>query len=152
MNIEDLKKIDSKKMYQTYDKWPEIAKDSFDNDFEKFDVKGIDHIVFSGMGGSGSIGDVISAILSKKDIHVSNVKGYLLPKTVDSKTLVIATSVSGNTSETLAILNSVKKTTAKAVGFSSGGKVEEYCKNNEIFNINLNDNLVDGDICDLPII
>ena len=28
----------------------------------------------------------------------------------------------------------------------------EYCKNNEIFNINLNDNLVDGDICDLPII
>ena len=62
MNIEDLKKIDSKKMYQTYDKWPEIAKDSFDNDFEKFDVKGIDHIVFSGMGGSGSIGDVISAI------------------------------------------------------------------------------------------
>ena len=28
----------------------------------------------------------------------------------------------------------------------------EYCKNNEIFNINLNDNLVDGEICELPII
>ena len=28
----------------------------------------------------------------------------------------------------------------------------EHCKNNEIFNINLNDNLVDGDVCDLPII
>mgnify|MGYP001002302222 CR=1 FL=1 len=53
----------------------------------------IDHIVFAGMGGSGSIGDTISAILSKKDIHVSNVKGYLLPKTVDSKTLVIVTEL-----------------------------------------------------------
>ena len=28
----------------------------------------------------------------------------------------------------------------------------EYCKNNEIFNINLNDNLVDGEVCELPII
>ena len=24
MNVKDLEKIDSKKMYQTYDKWPEI--------------------------------------------------------------------------------------------------------------------------------
>ena len=93
MNLEELEKIDSKKMYQTYDKWPEIAKDGFDNDFEKFDAKGIDHIVFSGMGGSGSIGDVISAILSKEDIHVSNLKGYHLPKTVDSNSLVISLSL-----------------------------------------------------------
>ena len=38
----------------------------------------------------------------------------------------------------------------KIVGIAMINK--EYCKNNEIFNINLNDNLVDGDICDLPII
>ena len=43
MNVKDLEKIDSKKMYQTYDKWPEIAKDSFDIDFEKLDVKGYHH-------------------------------------------------------------------------------------------------------------
>ena len=133
MELNDLEKIDKKSMFKTYDIWPGIARESFEKEFEKLDVKDIDHVVFAGMGGSGSIGDAISAILSKKDIHVSNVKGYLLPKTVDSKTLVIATSVSGNTSETLAILNSVKKTTAKAVGFSSGGTVEEYCKNNDIF-------------------
>jgi len=29
MNVKDLEKIDSKKMYQTYDKWPEIAKNGF---------------------------------------------------------------------------------------------------------------------------
>ena len=133
MELNDLEKIDKKSMFKTYDIWPGIARESFEKKFEKLDVKDIDHVVFAGMGGSGSIGDAISTILSKKDIHVSNVKGYLLPKTVDSKTLVIVTSVSGNTSETLAILNNAKQTTAKVVGFSSGGKIEEYCKKNEIF-------------------
>ena len=133
MNLEDLEKNDSKKMYKTYDEWPEIAKNSFNKKFEKFDVADIDHIVFAGMGGSGSIGDVISAILSKENIHISNVKGYLLPKTVDTKTLVITTSVSGNTSETLSILKNLKETSAKSACFSSGGLMEEYCNNNNIF-------------------
>jgi len=133
MNLEDLEKIDSKKMYQTYDKWPEIAKDGFDNNFEKFDAKGIDHIVFSGMGGSGSIGDVISAILSKEDIHVSNVKGYHLPKTVDSNTLVISTSISGNTKETLTVLEKAQMTDAKIAVFSSGGMIQKFSKTNNLF-------------------
>ena len=133
MNLEDLEKNDSKKMYKSYDEWPEIARNSFNKKFEKFDVTDIDHIVFAGMGGSGSIGDVISAILSKENIHVSNVKGYLLPKTVDAKTLVITTSVTGNTSETLSILKNLKETSAKSACFSSGGLMEEYCNNNNIF-------------------
>ena len=133
MNLEKLEKIDSKKIYQAYDKWPEIAKNSFDNDFEKFDAKGIDHIVFSGMGGSGSIGDVISAILSKEDIHVSNVKGYHLPKTVDSNSLVLATSISGNTKETLTVLEKAQKTDAKIAVFSSGGMMQKFSKTNNLF-------------------
>jgi len=132
MNLEDLEKLDSEKMFKTYDKWPEIAKQSFDSNFEKLDVKRIDHLVFAGMGGSGSIGDVISAILSKENIHVSNVKGYLLPKTVDSNTLIIIISVSGNTQETLSILQSAHSSDASVIAFSSGGKIEEYCTNEKI--------------------
>lgn len=133
MKLSDLERIDKKFMFRTYDKWPEIAIESFETEFEKINVEEIDHIVFAGMGGSGSIGDTISAILSKKDIHISNVKGYLLPKTVDSKTLVITTSVSGETAETLAVLESVKKTSAKFACFSSGGKMETFCKENGVF-------------------
>ena len=133
MELQDLEKNDRKCMYKTYDKWPEIAKESFEEKFNKINVEGIDHIIFAGMGGSGSLGDTISAILSKKDIHVTNVKGYLLPKTVDAKTLVIASSVSGNTAEVLSILNNVKKTNATAIGFSSGGLVEKYCRNEKIY-------------------
>jgi glucose/mannose-6-phosphate isomerase len=49
------------------------------------------------MGSSGAIGDLFSSILSKSEIHVTLVNGYLLPRTVDKNTLVIVTSGSGNT-------------------------------------------------------
>ena len=133
MQLNDLEKIDVKEMFRTYDKWPEIAKDSFENEYQKLDVKEIDHLVFAGMGGSGSIGDTIKAILSKEDFHVTIVKGYLLPKTVDQNTLVIATSVSGETSETLGVLEAANKTDAKIASFSSGGKCEKFCRNHNIF-------------------
>ena len=136
MELNDLLKIDAKKMYKAYDDWPNIAKESFEEKFKKIDINDIDHIVFAGMGGSGSIGDTIEAILSKKNIHVSLSKGYVLPKTVDSKTLVIATSVSGNTAEVLEIVKNIKKTDATGIGFSSGGQLENLCKKHGVVGSN----------------
>ena len=130
MKFSDMEKIDTKSMFRVYDDWPEIARNAYETDFEKVDIQDIDHVVFVGMGGSGSIGDTIGSILSKEDIHVSIVKGYQLPKTVDSKTMIIATSVSGNTAETLSILENLKKTQSKVIGFSSGGKMEKLCNEN----------------------
>jgi len=124
-------------MYKIYDRWPEIAKESFDADYDVVDFKNIDHIVFAGMGGSGTVGDIFSSILSKTKIHVCVVKGYLLPKTVDSNTLVVTTSISGNTVETLTVLDSAKKIDAKIIAFSSGGKMKEYCMKNKIEHINI---------------
>ena len=133
MNLEDLDKIDSKKMCQVYDRWHNIAKQSYEQEFSRPDFKDIDHVVFVGMGGSGTIGDMFSAILSKKDIHTSIVKGYLLPKTVDSNTLIVATSISGNTNETLTVLEESLKTDARIIAISSGGIMEEIAsKNNAI--------------------
>ena len=132
MDLKNLKEIDSKKMYEIYDIWPDIARETFETNYEKLDIKDIDHIVFAGMGGSGSVGDTIGAILSKEDIHVTNIKGYILPKTVDSNTLIIATSVSGSTSETMEIIKLATKTSAKTIGFSSGGKMSDFCRNNNV--------------------
>ncbi|MEX2192341.1 MAG: SIS domain-containing protein [Nitrosarchaeum sp.] len=132
LDLATLEKYDSQKMYKIYDKWPEIARKSFESNQEPVEFDGIDHIVFAGMGGSGAIGDLFSSILSKSDIHVSLVKGYLLPKTVDKNTLVVATSVSGNTAETLTVVDSAKKMDCSLIVFSSGGKMEKVCKNNQI--------------------
>ena len=87
MRIEDLDRIDTKHMYKIYNKWPEIAKESFEGVFEKLEFDGIDHIVFAGMGGSGSLGDVISAILSKKDIHESGSPSHSAKKIIQEKGL-----------------------------------------------------------------
>ena len=128
----DLKNYDSDEMYKIYDQWPEIAKNAYESNYEEAIFNNIDHIIFAGMGGSGAIGDLFSAILSKTNIHVSVVKGYVLPKTVDKNTLVVATSVSGNTIETLTVLDEAKKLNCKLIAFSSGGKMEIFCKQNQI--------------------
>ena len=132
LDISTIEKYDSQKMYKIYDKWPEIARKSFESNQEPVNFDGIDHIVFAGMGGSGAIGDIFSSILSKTKIHVNVVKGYLLPTTVDSNTLVITVSVSGNTAETLTVLDSAYKRKSKIIAFSSGGKMLEYCIKNKI--------------------
>ena len=132
MNILTIEKYDLQKMYKTYDKWPEIARESFESNQTSINFEDIDHIVFAGMGGSGAIGDIFEAILSKTKIHVNVVKGYVLPKTVNSNTLVIAISASGNTTETLAILNSAYEIKCKIIAFSSGGKMLDYCMKNKI--------------------
>lgn len=119
-------------MYKVYDTWPQIAKDSYSSAQNLVDFDHIDHIVFAGMGGSGAIGDILSAILSKTNTHVVVVKGYHLPNTVDSKTLVVTTSISGDTVETLFILEAARKKKCNLIAFSSGGRMEKYCLEHKI--------------------
>ncbi len=119
-------------MYKIYDEWPKIALESYGFKHEQMKFKNIDHIVFAGMGGSGSIGDVFLSILSKSKIHVNVIKGYLLPNTVNSNTLVVVISVSGNTTETLTILKDAKKMNCEIIAFSSGGKMQEFCEKNQV--------------------
>jgi len=132
LDIATLEKYDIQKMYKIYDKWPEIARESFESEQKPIDFQNIDHIIFGGMGGSGAIGDMFQSILSKTKIHVNVVKGYVLPETVNSNTLVVIVSVSGNTVETISLLKSAKKIGTKIIAFSSGGKIQEYCIKNDI--------------------
>jgi len=127
INFSTLKKYDSYEMYQTYEQWPDIAEKHFQSELEQINISSTDHIVFAGMGGSGAISDIFSSILSKTDVHVDVIKGYHLPKTVNSKTLVVSTSISGNTEETLTVLKSALKKKCKTISFSNGGKMEKLC-------------------------
>lgn len=120
-------------MCAAYDKWPQTASQSYKSTTEVGEFKDIDHVVFCGMGGSGTICDIFSAILSKSNLHSCVVKGYHLPSTIDSKTLVVVTSVSGDTAETLHVLESASKLDCKIAAFSGGGKIKEYCLKHKIF-------------------
>jgi len=132
LDLLTMDKYDTRQMYKIYDDWPNLAKKAYSSDLEPANFENIDHIVFAGMGGSGAIGDLFSSILSKTNIHVTLVKGYLLPKTVDKNTLVVTTSVSGNTVETITILKSAQKLDCQIIAFCSGGKMKQFCIDNEI--------------------
>ena len=129
---DNLEKNDSDGMYNVYDKWSHIARDAYDSDLQPVDFKDIDNVIFSGMGGSGAIGDLFSSILSKTNIHTTVVKGYELPKTVDKNTLVVITSISGNTIEVLTTLESATKKDCSVIAFSSGGRMESFCTKNNV--------------------
>ena len=128
----DLELIDKSKMYQIYDHWPNIAEKSFNNHLESINVDNISHIVFAGMGGSGTIGDVFSGVLSKTNIHVDVIKGYHLPKTVKPESLLVCTSISGNTIETITVLKEGIELGCKLVAFSDNGRMLELCNKHKV--------------------
>jgi glucose/mannose-6-phosphate isomerase len=129
---DSLDKFDSQGMYKIYDIWPKIARESYFSNLDQVQFQKCSHIVFAGMGGSGAIGDIFSAILSKTSTHVTVVKGYHLPKTVTSDSVVVVSSISGNTIETISMLENAIKLNSKIIVFSDGGKIKEICKEKNI--------------------
>lgn len=93
----------------------------------------INNIVFTGMGGSG-IGSRIVAQWIEKEIKVpiTFVQNYEIPSWISRDTLVIATSYSGNTEETLSSIEKCIKTGAIVVGICSGGKLRDMCIENQL--------------------
>ncbi len=127
-----LNKYDPSGIHVIYDKWHEIAKNYFDAGHELTDLRSIQQIVFAGMGSSGTVGDVFEALYSQTELNTTVVKGYVLPKNVNSNTLVVATSISGNTDEVLTVINEAKHHGCRIVAFSSGGELESYCRKNDV--------------------
>src|SRR5437868_1411329 len=68
--------------------------------------KNIQNVIITGLGGSGIGGSIfLDLIAQKSKIPVSVNKDYFLPGFVNENSLVIVSSYSGNTEETLAAMN-----------------------------------------------
>ena len=97
------------------------------------DYADVDRVVVLGMGGSAIGGDLVrSLVQSESRIPVIVHREYGLPAFVDEKTLVIASSYSGNTEETLSGFESALKTKAKKLAMTTGGKLQELAEANNI--------------------
>ena len=88
------------------------------------DYSSINSIVVAGMGGSAIGGDVVS-VLEKECIDVPFLvcRGYSVPNWVNKNTLVICSSYSGNTEETLAALDDSMVKGAQVCGITTGGSL-----------------------------
>jgi glucose/mannose-6-phosphate isomerase len=93
----------------------------------------ITNVLVCGLGGSGIGGNIVSELVALEATVPFNVtKGYFIPAYVNEHSLVIISSYSGNTEETLQCFELALKKKAKIVCVSSGGKVAEIAKANNL--------------------
>lgn len=93
----------------------------------------IDRIVIAGMGGSAIAGDYWRVLLQREcRVPVMNVRQYDLPPFVDERTLVIASSFSGDTEETVSAFGQALGTRAKALVITTGGRLLAMARANGV--------------------
>lgn len=108
------------------EEWKQVALNLTINNIPST-LKPVKNIVIAGMGGSGLASDMVKDWL---DLPVPSevVKGYDLPGYINEDTLVVASSFSGNTEETLSALEQAFERNAQIVVITKGGKLLEHAQ------------------------
>jgi glucose/mannose-6-phosphate isomerase len=127
---QDYKSLDSLGIEKALELFPEQVRECFSQaysaDIPLFSPKSV---VVSGMGGSSNAGKILQGLFeSDLRIPFEVFNDYGLPNWVNSDTLVVANSYSGNTEETLSAIEAAKKVDAKILGVTTGGKIGEMIK------------------------
>ncbi|MDG6221215.1 MAG: SIS domain-containing protein, partial [Candidatus Thermoplasmatota archaeon] len=97
-----------------------------------FSMPPFQRLVVAGMGGSAIAGDVFGAVLEQLGAPVETVvrRSHSIPPWVGEETAIIASSYSGNTKETLAVVHSALERGLTAIALTSGGKLMEVAQEN----------------------
>jgi glucose/mannose-6-phosphate isomerase len=90
----------------------------------RLDLTDVDAVLVLGMGGSGIAGDVVAALAADRlDVPVLTHKGYGLPAWAGARTLVLASSYSGDTEETLDGVELALERGARLAAVTTGGRL-----------------------------
>ncbi len=93
------------------------------------EYRNVDKVVILGMGGSAIGGDLLRSLTHRlKSPLVFVIRDYDLPPFVDDRTLVIASSYSGNTEETLSAFSQALNTGCHKLALTTGGKLREMAE------------------------
>jgi glucose/mannose-6-phosphate isomerase len=96
------------------------------------------HIVVTGLGGSGIGGSILADIASERGaLPVWVSKEYALPSWVNENTLLIVSSYSGDTEETVKSMQQALNAGAMIVCICSGGSIARMAKANNLDCINI---------------
>lgn len=133
-NLEEIRKFDKSNMLESIELFPKQCQQAWE-ETQKLtipqDYTNVRQIVVSGMGGSGLGGHIIKSLYQKElPIPLEIVNDYHLPGYVNEDSLVILSSYSGSTEETLATADEAKKKGAKILGITTGGKLGKFLKEN----------------------
>ena len=102
--------------------WDDTASLVFPDQYRR-----VKSIVVAGMGGSAYGTHVLSTLFKDElTVPVLSIPDYTLPSWVNEETLVILSSYSGSTEETLSAAADAKAKGAQITGLTTGGKLAEF--------------------------
>ncbi len=131
-NLEEIKKFDEENVYDSIVEFPKQCLDAWDvNQNLKVpdSYKDVNKIVMTGMGGSGLGARVIESVFANKlKCPLVRVNDYDLPDWVDHKTLVVCSSFSGTTEETVENAKQAQEKGAKWMAIGTGGTLIDFAK------------------------
>ncbi|MBE9513042.1 MAG: bifunctional phosphoglucose/phosphomannose isomerase [Chloroflexi bacterium] len=138
-------RLDSPEIYKQYDpegmlnrihEFPRLCEQAWQmamNFDLPSDYTRVDKVVILGMGGSAIGADLVaSLVVPEAKLPITVCRGYELPAFTNAKTLVIASSYSGNTEETLSSFEQALKTGAKKLVITTGGKLKAVAEKRNI--------------------
>ncbi|HWH32432.1 MAG TPA: hypothetical protein VNU01_07135, partial [Egibacteraceae bacterium] len=92
------------------------------------DLGGVDHVVLTGMGGSGISSDIVAELgAARLPVPLIVHKGYGLPAYVGERSLLVAVSCSGDTEETRLAAETALDRGARLFAVARGGRLSELC-------------------------
>lgn len=141
-DLEEIKKLDPKNVYgstelildQCSQIWEDSKSITFPNEYSN-----IKNIVFSGMGGSGLGAQVVYHLFKNElrvPFYINN--DYHLPGFADENTLVVLSSYSGTTEETLASANEAIERKCKITGLTTGGELSKILERQNVPYVKIN--------------
>jgi len=139
-NSDKIKAIDKGKMFEIQEKFPENCEDAVRRAeklvipkkvmvSEKISIvyRRPEKIIVAGMGGSAIGGNILKDWLRETTpIPIEVCRDYHLPAYADEKTLVLVSSYSGNTEETISALLEAVEKRCMIIAVSSNGVVQEF--------------------------
>lgn len=121
---------------QTIQKYPEQLKQAWEEVrgiHVPNEYKEIQNIVFCGMGGSALGARMIDSLLyDRLEIPLEIFNEYRLPSYTNDKSLVVISSYSGTTEESLSALEDAERKRAKIIIFSTGGELAKVASERNI--------------------
>lgn len=135
-DVEKIRALDPDNMYNRIFDLPEQMADAlkigknWKINADEFD--GAKNIVVVGMGGSAIAAELARSLFRSTLLVPINIcRHYELPEYVDDESIVVVSSYSGNTEETLAALDDALRRKAMIVAISTGGMLQDVAKLNE---------------------
>jgi glucose/mannose-6-phosphate isomerase len=139
MDLEEYKhfhKIDKSNMYKEIQVLPDQLEDAWELQSKQdlTNYAGVKRILVAGMGGSAIGGDLLEAFIYEQcTLPIIVHRGYTLPAWAKGlETLVICSSHSGNTEETLTIFKEAGERDCQRLAITTGGNLKEMAKDEHV--------------------